>query len=83
MYLVVNKFVVSSDILALRDKKMMPVYYVSHVLAWAEMRDSPLEKYTFNLVVLTRKLKTYFQAHPMTLLTNVPLQQVSQISQDV
>lgn len=55
---------------------MMFVYYVSHILTGAEFQYSPLEKRIFNLVVLAWKLKPYFQAHPIVMLTNVPLQQV-------
>lgn len=54
----------------------MLVYYVSHVLAGIEAQYSPLEKNIFTLVIFARKLKLYFQAHPVTVLTTVPLQQV-------
>lgn len=52
---------------------MMLVYYVSHVLAGAEMQFSPLEKHIFDLVVSALKLKPYFQAHPVIVVTNMPL----------
>lgn len=54
----------------------MPIYYVSHVLAESEARYSPLEKNIFTIIILARKLKLYFQAHSITVLTNVPLRQV-------
>lgn len=57
-------------------KKMMLVYYVSHVLTGIEARYSPLEKNIFILGIFARKLKLYFQAHPVTVLTTVPLHQV-------
>lgn len=36
MYLAVTEVVVSSVLCSLRNKRMMPIYYVSHVLAGAE-----------------------------------------------
>lgn len=55
---------------------MKPIYYVIHVLAGAKTRYSPLEKNIFTLIISTRKLKPYFQAHPVTILTTVRLWQV-------
>lgn len=45
MYLAVKEAIVSSILCSLRNEKMMHVYYVSYVLARAEARYSPLEKY--------------------------------------
>lgn len=55
---------------------MMLFYYVNYVLAGTEARYSPLEKDIFTLVITTRKLKPYFQAHLVTLLTTLPLWRV-------
>ena len=41
----------------------------------AEERYLPLEKLTFALVTATHKLKPYFQAHTVIVLTNKPLLQ--------
>lgn len=41
-----------------------------------EARYNPLEKDILTLVATTWKLKPYFQAHPITVLTMVPLRQV-------
>ena len=54
-----------------RVKKL--VYYTSRALCGAEERYPPLEKLTFALVTATRKLKPYFQAHIVVVLTNKPL----------
>lgn len=51
----------------------MPIYYVSHALAEVEARYSPLEKNIFTLVISARKLNPYFQVHPVTVLTTMPL----------
>lgn len=49
MYLVVTKAFVSFVICSLKNDKMMPVYYVSHVLTGAETHYNLLEKHIFNL----------------------------------
>lgn len=50
-----------------------PIYFISHVLKDAETRYARIEKIAFALVQATRKMSRYFQAHPMTVLTNQPL----------
>lgn len=81
--LAVTEAVVSSVICSLRNDKMMHVQYVSHVLAGAETQYNPLEKHIFNLVVSSRKLKSYFLAHSIIVLTNEPLKKscINSISQ--
>ncbi|KAL0281764.1 UNVERIFIED_CONTAM: Retrovirus-related Pol polyprotein from transposon opus [Sesamum radiatum] len=53
-----------------------PVYYVSKTLQGAEERYPPIEKLAFSLVEAARKLRHYFQLHPVVVLTNYPLKQV-------
>lgn len=49
------------------------MYYISRVLQNAEIRYSLLEKLIFVLIVFARKLRPYFQAHIVVILTNQPL----------
>ena len=49
------------------------VYYASRALRGAEERYLPMEKLAFALVTVARKLKLYFQAHTVIVLTNKPL----------
>ena len=46
-----------------------PVYYVSKSLHEAEVRYLPLEKAILAIVLGTRKLPHYFQAHTIVVLT--------------
>ena len=55
------------------DRVKKPVYYTSWALCGAEERYPPLEKLTFALVTTARKLKPYFQAHTVVVLTNKSL----------
>jgi hypothetical protein len=51
----------------------LPVYYTSQALRGAEERYPSMEKLAFALVTAARKLRSYFQAHTIVLLTNHPL----------
>ena len=54
----------------------MPVYYVTKRLIDAELRYPELERLTLALITSTRKLRHYFLAHPVVVLTNHPMKQV-------
>ena len=55
------------------DKVQKPVYYASWALRGVEERYPPMEKLAFALVTTARKLKPYFQAHTMNVMTDKPL----------
>ena len=55
------------------DAKLRPVFFVSKSLANAETRYTPLELATLALRTAARKLRPYFQAHPIIVLTDLPL----------
>ena len=50
-----------------------PVYFISRAFQGAEERYPQMDKLAFVLVTATRKLKPYFQAHTIIVLTNQPL----------
>ena len=54
----------------------MPVYYVSKSLQEVEVRYLPLEKVILAVVLGTRKLPHYFQAHTVVILTQLPLKTI-------
>ena len=56
------------------EKKVQwPVYYVSKRLLDAETQYPELEKLALALVIMSRKLRSYFHAHTIEVLTNYPL----------
>ena len=59
-------------------KKMMqhPVYFVSSLLQGARSRYSDVQKLLFGLLMASRKLRHYFQAHEITVVTRLPLQRI-------
>ncbi|GAV58308.1 RVT_3 domain-containing protein [Cephalotus follicularis] len=58
------------------DKVQRLVYYVSKALNDIEGRYPEVEKYAYALIIAARKLRSYFQAHTIRILTDKPLRQV-------
>ena len=54
------------------------MYYASNGLVDSETRYPLIEKLALALVILARRLRPYFQAHTIHVLTNQPLRQVLQ-----
>ena len=54
-------------------KKQLLVYYVSQAFQGAESRYPRIEKIAFALIVASRKLRQYFQANPILVMTNQPI----------
>ncbi|XP_034202236.1 uncharacterized protein LOC117617090 [Prunus dulcis] len=78
LYLSVSGTAVSSVLIRKPEKAELPIFYVSKALQSAELRYPPLEQLALALVVSTRRLRPYFQAHGIKVLTNQPLRQVLQ-----
>lgn len=57
------------------NKMQQPVYFISHVLNGPEMRYPLIEKMAYAILVAARKLKPYFDAHSIEVLTNFLLEQ--------
>ena len=55
------------------DTKLRPVFFVSKSLVDVETRYTPLELATLALRTAAKKLRPYFQAHPIIVLTDLPL----------
>jgi hypothetical protein len=73
LYLAVSPTTVNSALIREEDRRQLPVYYTSRALRGADERYPPMEKLAFALVTAARKLRPYFQAHTIVLLTNHPL----------
>ena len=54
-------------------KTQLPVYYVSQVFQGAETKYPRIEKIAFALIVASCKLRPYFQANPILVMTNQPI----------
>ncbi|XP_042484775.1 uncharacterized protein LOC122065051 [Macadamia integrifolia] len=73
LYLATSAVAVSAVLVREEAKTQRPIYYVSHVLLEAETRYRKIEKHTLALVVTSRKLRPYFQAHAIAILIDQPL----------
>ncbi|XP_030936360.1 uncharacterized protein LOC115961527 [Quercus lobata] len=77
LYLVVSPVAVSTALVREEERVQKPVYYASRALRGAEERYPPMEKFASALVTTARKLKPYFQAHMVNVLTDKPLQRAT------
>ena len=61
---------VSAVLIREEGKKQLPVYYVSQAFQGAESRYPRIKKIAFALIVASRKLRQYFQANPILVMTD-------------
>ena len=75
-YIAVAPYAVSLVLIRVNNGIQQPVYYVSKSLDEAEVRYLPLEKAILVVVLGTRKLPHYFQAHTVVVLTQLSLKTI-------
>ena len=75
-YIAVAPYAVSLVLIRVDCGVQWPVYYVSKSLHETEVRYLPLEKAILAVVLGTRKLPHYFQAHTVIVLTLLPLRAI-------
>ena len=73
MYLAVTLHAVSSALIREEGRVQKLVYYTSRALRGAEGRYPQIEKLAFALITTSRKLRHYFQAHVINVMTYHPL----------
>ena len=74
LYLAASEIVVSAALFKeCEDAKLRPVFFVSKSLTDAETRYTHLEQAALALWTAAQKLHPYFQAHPVVVLTDLPL----------
>ncbi|GJV42798.1 reverse transcriptase domain-containing protein [Tanacetum coccineum] len=76
MYLSATHGAISAVLLTDRDSVQTPVYFVSKALKETEINYSAMEKLILALVFAAKRLRRYFQAHPIVVITNQPIKQV-------
>ena len=70
LYLAVSVMTVSTALIREEDRLQLPVYYVRQAFQGAEARYPHIEKINFALIVALRKLRPYFQANPILVMTD-------------
>ena len=73
LYIAVSQAAVSAALVRDDGRSQRPVYFVSRAFRGAEERYPRMEKLALALMTATRKLKPYFQAHVIIVLTDQPL----------
>ncbi|GFZ00544.1 hypothetical protein Acr_14g0001790 [Actinidia rufa] len=78
VYLSASPTAISAVLVREEDRIQKPIYYVSKTLIGAEARYPRIEKIAYALMIAARKLRHYFQAHSIIVLTDQPLKQILQ-----
>ena len=73
LYIAISQAAVSAALVREEGGSQRPVYFISRAFRGAEERYPRMEKLAFALVTAVRKLKPYFQAHTIIVLTDQPL----------
>ncbi|GKD99985.1 reverse transcriptase domain-containing protein [Tanacetum coccineum] len=76
VYMAAATEAVSTVLLTEREGKQCPIQYVSRMLNEAERNYAPLEKLALSLLHMSRRLRRYFEAHPIKVITDQPLKQI-------
>ncbi|KAA3473386.1 rve domain-containing protein/RVT_3 domain-containing protein [Gossypium australe] len=76
LYLATSEETIVTVLVKLEGVHQFLVYYVSKVLQNNELRYSKIEKCIYALIVAAHKLQPHFQAHPIVVVTNQPMNEV-------
>ncbi|XP_022871367.1 uncharacterized protein LOC111390542 [Olea europaea var. sylvestris] len=78
LYLAVSNEAISPVLIREEGTTQLPIYYTSKALLSMETRYPDMEKLTLALITASKKLRLYFQAHTIHVLTNFLLRHVLQ-----
>ncbi|GKB17651.1 reverse transcriptase domain-containing protein [Tanacetum coccineum] len=59
-----------------KKSKQMPIYFVSRALRGLEVNYTSMEKLVLALVHASKRLRRYFQAHPIVVITDQPIKNI-------
>ena len=76
LYLAVSNTVVSSTLIREERNIQKPVYYTSQAFQGAKASYPRMEKIAFALLVASRKLHPYFQAHHIVVMIDQPIRKM-------
>nr|GEZ06455.1 reverse transcriptase domain-containing protein [Tanacetum cinerariifolium] len=76
MYMSATHGAISAVLMTERGIVQTPVYFISRALQGPELNYSLMEKLVLSLVFAAKRLRRYFQTHPITVITDQPIKQV-------
>ncbi|GJR42866.1 reverse transcriptase domain-containing protein [Tanacetum coccineum] len=76
VYLAASHEAISAVLMTERDTVQTPVYFVSRALQGPKINYSPMENLVISLVFTAKRLRRYFQAHPIAVITDQPIKQI-------
>ncbi|GJT88533.1 reverse transcriptase domain-containing protein [Tanacetum coccineum] len=76
VYLAAAREAVRAVLMTEREAKQMLIYFVSHALQGLKINYTPVENLVLALVHARKRLKRYFQAHPIVVIMDQPIKQV-------
>ncbi|GJY25281.1 reverse transcriptase domain-containing protein [Tanacetum coccineum] len=76
VYLAASKEAVSAVLMTEREARQMPVYFVSRALRGPEVNYTTMEKLVLALVHASKRIRRYFQAHPIIVITDQPIKNI-------
>jgi hypothetical protein len=88
LYISATTQVVSTALVVEREepgwsqKVQRPVYFISEVLSNSKTRYSQMQKLVYAILMTKRKLRHYFDAHPITVVSKYPLGEVIRNPED-
>ncbi|GKB85076.1 reverse transcriptase domain-containing protein [Tanacetum coccineum] len=76
VYQAASKESVSAVLMTERKARQMPIYFVSRALRGPEVNYTAMEKLVLALVHASKRLRRYFQAHPIIVITEQPIKNI-------
>ncbi|GJT19319.1 reverse transcriptase domain-containing protein [Tanacetum coccineum] len=76
IYLAAAKEAISAVLMTDREGRQIPIYFVSRTLRGPKVNYTPMEKLVLALLSASERLKRYFQAHTVVVITNQPIKQL-------
>ena len=67
LYIVVSEEMVGIVLIVERNGEQKPIYYISKVLHGIEVRYQKNEKLAYAIILVSRRLKSYFLPHPIVI----------------